>query len=224
VNGSTVVPPRRGLVVHEGGDPDSRATEPPRLRDQLLSVTQLATLPPADPLVDGLLYKGTVAQLSGPPGSYKSFLTLGMAVSVAVNESFEGHQVHGGRPVVYIASEGASGLRARILARCELSKIDPGRLDDRFFVLPEPVRLDHRYHVDELVEAVAELDAGLVVLDTRARCTGELDENSATEQGKAIAAVEMAGRHRLHRPRGTPLSPRRHRRTRVERMGRRRLE
>jgi hypothetical protein len=93
--------------------------------------------------------------------------------------------------VVYIAPEGATGLRARILAWCELAGIDPNRLEDRLLVLPAAVQLGKYVDVTEALEVVRGLDAALLMLDTRARCTVGLEENSATEQGQAIDAAEL---------------------------------
>jgi len=160
------------------------------LRDRLLSVSDLGRMTGVEPLVDGLLYRDTLAQLSGPPGSYKSFVTLGVSCAVATGQNWEGHHVPKAGCVVYVAAEGASGLRARILAWCELSGVDPDELEDRLYVLPTPIQLGNVIDVSEAVELVAELGADLLVLDTRARCTIGLEENSATEQGRAISALE----------------------------------
>ena len=160
------------------------------LRDRLLSLSELASMPAVQPLVDGLLYRDTLAQLSGPPGSFKSFVTLGMACSVAVGQNWEGHHVPEAGPVVYVAAEGATGLRPRVLAWCELSGVDPGVLGANLHVLPVGVQLGNLLDVSDAIDIVRELGAVLLVLDTRARCTLGLEENSATEQGKAISAVE----------------------------------
>lgn len=160
------------------------------LRDRLLSLDQLGALPPAVPLVDGLLYRGTLAQLAGRPGSYKSFLTVGMACSVALGVPWEGHRVPEAGPVVYVAPEGASGLRARVLAWCSLAGVDPAELLGKLLFLPAPIYLGNSLDVAEAVEVALELEPALLVLDTRARCTLGLEENSATDQGKAIDAAE----------------------------------
>ena len=163
----------------------------PHLREQLLTVSGLAQLPPVRPLVEGLLYRGTLAQMAGQPGSFKSFVTVGIACAVALGVPFEDHAVpDGGGPVVYVAAEGASGLRARILAWCHLAGFDPRDLDGRLYVLPVPVQLGNRVDVAEALEITEDLAASLLVLDTRARCTVGLEENSSTEQGRAIDAVE----------------------------------
>lgn len=160
------------------------------LRSRLLTVSELATLPPTRPLVDGLLYEGTLAQISGAPGSFKSFVALSLAFSVALGEPFEEHPVPTRGPVVYVAAEGASGLRARILARCQLGGINPAVLDGSLYLLPLPVQLGRQVDITEALDMVHDLGAKLLVLDTRARCTLGLEENSATEQGLAIHAAE----------------------------------
>ncbi len=177
----------------EAGNP---ASAPGRihLRDRLLSLSDLSSLPPVRPLVAGLLYRDTLAQLSGPPGSYKSFLALGMALAVALGLDWEGHHVPEAGPVVYVAAEGATGLRARVLAWCELTNVDPADLDGRIYFLPVPIQLGNTVDVGQAVDMVRAVGAILLVLDTRARCTLGLEENSATEQGKAVHNAESIQR------------------------------
>lgn len=169
--------------------PDAEAK--PTLRQQLLSVSDLDTLAAVEPLVDGLLYRNTLAQLSGAPGSYKSFLSIAISCALASgSSSFEGHRIKRREQVIYVAAEGASGLRVRIHAWCQHHGIDPEALDGWLHILPIPVQLGAALLVDEAVAMVRDIGAGLVVLDTRARCTLGLEENSATEQGLAVEAAE----------------------------------
>jgi hypothetical protein len=71
--------------------------------------------------------------------------------------------------VVYLAAEGVSGLETRILAWCEVWDVDPPVLRDRLFVLPLPIQLGNQVEVSQAVAVVAEVQADLLVLDTRAR-------------------------------------------------------
>ena len=171
-----------------------RAPAPKRanrhLQDRLLSLTDLRTLPPVQPLIDGLLYRDTLGQLSGPPGCYKTFVAIAMSCALAAGESFGAFVVPKPGKVVYVAAEGVSGLETRILAWCEVWEVDPAVLQDRLFVLPLPIQLGNQVEVSEAVAVVAEVQADLLVLDTRARCTLGLEENSATAQGAAIDAAD----------------------------------
>jgi len=178
-------------LLTEEDTPASAPVDRVPLIRRLLSVADLAALPPVVPLVDGLLYRGTLAQLAGPPGSYKSFLALALACAVAIGKPWEGYRIPRAGVVVYVAAEGATGLRARILAWCEANGVDPADLDGRLFILPCAIQLGNRLDISEALELVRHVGADLLVLDTRARCTIGLEENSATEQGKAIAAAEQ---------------------------------
>jgi hypothetical protein len=172
----------------------------PHLRERLLSLSDLSLLPPVRPLVDGLLYRDSLAQISGPPGSYKSFVAVGLACSVALGRTWEGHRVPEAGPVVYIAAEGGSGIRTRVLAWCEKTSTDPADLDGRLYVLPEPLQLGNLTDVLQAREVVRELQALLVIVDTRARCTTGLQENDSTDQGMAIEAAES-----IHRASGATV-------------------
>lgn len=155
--------------------------------EQLLSVSDLGNLPPVEPLVDGLLYRNTLAQLSGPPGSYKSFISVDLSCALASGQgNFAGHQIPKREKVIYVAAEGANGLRARILSWCQREGVAPSKLDGWLHILPIPIQLGVISDVSDAVSMARLIDAGLLVLDTRARCTLGLEENSATEQGQAV--------------------------------------
>ena len=184
---------RRAAELVVAADPAEASPARRHLRDRLLSLDAFANLP-VRPLVDGLLYRDTLAQLAGPPGSYKSFVSVGMACAVAAGVVWEGHRVPEAGPVVYVAPEGGSGLRVRVLAWCEHNKVPVEQVARNLHVLREPLALADERDVQEAVEVAAEVGALLTVLDTRARCTAGLEENSATDQGHAIAAAERIQR------------------------------
>jgi AAA domain len=164
------------------------------LRDRVLTLEGLLNLPSVEPLISGLIYRDTLAQLAGPPGCYKSFLAVAASCSLAAGIDLGPFQVPEARTVVYAVAEGANGMAARILAWCEAWNVEPALLFKRLHVLPLPIQLGEGVDVSEAAELVRELDADLLVLDTRARCTVGLEENSATEQGKAIEAAESIRR------------------------------
>lgn len=185
-----------------GADPGAEpAEEPPArqaapassrkpFRDRVLSVLGMAQRPPVEALVDGLLYRDTLAQLTGAPGSGKTFTALALALSVATGRPFAGHQVPRRERVLYVAAEGATGLAARVLAWCHHMGVDPETLNGWFWVLPEAVQLGDQLDVSEAEEFARAEGLALVVIDTRARSTVGLEENSASEMGVAIQAAE----------------------------------
>lgn len=160
------------------------------LVSRLLTLDQLEQQPPATALVDGLLYRGTLAQLSAAAGSYKSFAAVAIACSVALGRNLDTYTVPTAARVLYIAAEGAQGLAVRIAAWCELNGADRRDLDGHLQVLAAPVQLGNSADVAEAAAIVANFQPGLLIIDTRARCTVGLDENSSKEQGVAIDALE----------------------------------
>ncbi|MBD8057247.1 AAA family ATPase [Rhodococcus ruber] len=156
------------------------------LSARLLTRSDLRTLPDPAPLVDNVLDQGTTALLYGPWGSGKSFVALDWAASVACGRRWQGRTVER-RRVLYVAAEGAFGLKGRLHAweTAWKQSIEDGWLD----VLPEPVNLTHGLRVSELVELVAVCGYGLVVLDTLARCMVGADENSAKDSGVVVDAL-----------------------------------
>ena len=157
---------------------------------EVLTMSGLAALEPVSPLIDQFLARGQLAELVGRPGSGKTFVALSMALSVALGTTWCGYQVPEAGPVVYIAAEGAEGVRARALAWCAARDIDPAELEGRFIVSPVAVQMGEADHMAQLRDLVKRTGAVLVVFDTRARTTVGLEENSATDQGKAILAAD----------------------------------
>lgn len=156
-----------------------------------MSVGELASMPPAEALIEGFLYKNTLAQIAGQPGSYKTFITLSWACAVAAPEDFgwwQGVPIKAHGPVIYIAAEGLSGIAVRIMAWCEENGVN--RDDLKLYVVPDAVQMGNAIDMARLQHTIEHLGAVLVVFDTRARCTVGMEENSATEMGQAIWAIE----------------------------------
>lgn len=143
-------------------------------------------------LIDGLLEEGAVSVLVGRPSTYKTFIALDMALSVAAGIPWHGRHVSTGL-VAYIVAEGAQGLQERVGA-WELAHRVKG-LGCRYW--PEGVQLTVQKEVDELVRGLdlLEVPPKLVVVDTMARCFVGRDENTAKDVGGLIAGID---RIRVH--------------------------
>ncbi len=153
------------------------------LIDRMLTPEQLREMAPPEPLVNGVLDLDTCAGLIGAPGSYKSFVALDLAAHVGRGDAWRGHAVQQGL-VVYVAAEGARGMRLRVDAwEREYGPVKDVR------VLPMPVQADERAALragaagewSVLVEACRRLRPVLIVIDTQARVTVGLNENDNTE-------------------------------------------
>jgi hypothetical protein len=158
---------------------------------KVLFSDDLDDIPALEPLIDGWLYKDSVARIVGESGSFKTFVALDMALTVAAQQSlWFGHTVKGGS-VIYVAAEGARGIRPRIRA-WETEKNDGVRVKD-FGVYPEPIQvLGPEWPA--FVEVCKQNDVAMVVLDTQARVTVGVNENDNTEMGRVIEHAERLRR------------------------------
>jgi hypothetical protein len=155
----------------------------------LLTFADLLALPDPEWLIDGLLPSDGLGVLYGPSGSFKSFLALDWALSVATGLPWHGHSVKRPGWVVYIAAEGHSGLPARVRAWWRAHG-EPDLSRARW--LPLAVNFRERDQVERLRRTLAALPERLRLLvdDTMARSMVGGDENSAKDVGEFIAAVD----------------------------------
>jgi copper(I)-binding protein len=89
-------------------------------------------------------------------------------------------------PVLYVIAEGSTGMGRR-------KRAWEDQAGERMTVtfLPEPVQLAHVDDVAALVVIAAEVRPVLIVFDTQARVTVGLEENSARDMGRLVAAAEQ---------------------------------
>ncbi len=151
-----------------------------------MTLDELYRMPPLRPLVGDLLDLDTISVLYGQRGSFKSFIALDVALSVASGIWWHDHETADGVAVL-VAAEGSVGLPPRIRAWRSRRDADPR---DRFRVMPEALNLLQPQAVEAFASAAAEVGASLVVLDTFARCIPGGDENSAKDVGLAIEALD----------------------------------
>lgn len=162
-------------------DPERKA----RLLADFLTSEQLDEIPPLEPLIEGWLFKGTLAQIFGPSGHYKSFVAADMMRAVATGEPWFGHEVTKGR-VCYIVAEGVQGFRARIRAIEQARNL--GRLTE-ITIVRRAVQIGGP-EWGEFIEIIAEGGYDMVVVDTQARTTVGRKENDNAEMGEVVAALD----------------------------------
>jgi hypothetical protein len=183
----------RAPVSGQGGAADGGDGVPPaddayqRLLSKMCTAQEMANKPNPVPLIHGLLDMNTESWLIGEPGSLKSFIALDWAAHVSLGKLWHGKKVRKAG-VLYIAAEGAQGMTLRTRAWMKTH----GDMGDIAF-LPYPVQVvsnDNEWGA--LVRIASEIpNIGLVVIDTQARVSVGLDENSATEMGVLIRAVSQ---------------------------------
>ena len=189
---------RRSTTTPAGtstSDTLGQTTQPPRF--QLLTVEDILALPDPKWVVDKFIPSTSLAQLYGKSGVGKTFVALDVGLSVAAGIEWLGtYEVTQG-PVVYVAAEGHRGMKTRVGAWLQHRGREIGDLED-FRLIGEALPLANPGDVGALIQQVGETfpdrDLALVVLDTQARCTEGLDENSAKEMGLAVAAADRLKR------------------------------
>lgn len=143
-------------------------------------------------LIDGFIEESSLTLLYGASGAGKSFVTLGMAASIATGTPWFDRAVKQG-PVVYIAGEGHSGIRRRLKA-CEQHNGE--RLPDNSLLLSDgAASLMDEGSAKAVSEAIREFAAvhgqpALIVIDTLHRNLGGGDENSAADISTFLANVD----------------------------------
>lgn len=179
--------PSNVVALRPGDGPPTLEPAAPRIT--VLDSNDLEAIRPPTPLLAGLLDVDTVAVLSGKFGSYKTFVSLAWAASLATGVPWGPFGVPEARPVVYVAAEGASGVRDRLAAwRSAHGEIPRGMLR----VVPHAVLLDRAADVDELI-ALAQ-GAGLIVLDTLHKMSPGAEEQSSKDMGLVLSFADRIRR------------------------------
>lgn len=141
-------------------------------------------------LIQDYFEADTVSQIFGSPGSYKSFIALGIAVAVASGLPWHDHIVKRQGPVVYVCGEGHNGLSRRLAALCQERGIDPDALPLAFS--NAAVGLSNEENAANLKSAIDALSQPpvLIVIDTLARNFGAADENSTADMNAFITNID----------------------------------
>lgn len=138
-------------------------------------------------LVKDCIPQGGYAILYGSPGSYKTFIALDLALSVASGAAGVWGEVSQ-QPVLFIAGEGRSGLVNRVRA-WEKTYLDGKRV--RQFVLVDPVPLVKEAMAPFVSDALEQHPRyGLVVVDTVGRAMQGLNENTQEDASRFTAMVQ----------------------------------
>jgi putative DNA primase/helicase len=148
-------------------------------------------------LVKGLLPANGVGFLAGPSQSRKSFLALEWSLRVAGGDAILGHKTKQAG-VVYVASEGASGVRKRVAAW----RKHTGIAERAFDLVGQAPDLRNEVQVDDLIAILKEAAddhaangerLGLVVIDTLAASMPGGSENDGADMSALIANVQRMG-------------------------------
>jgi KaiC/GvpD/RAD55 family RecA-like ATPase len=173
-------------------DPFEPKREPPKTRGELLWWDDDDNAPEPDPLIEGILDKGSCTMIYGKPNVGKTFVAYSIARHIAAGVPFAGREVEQG-PVLYIQCEGHSGVsrRRKALRMYFKDKNIP------FVVVKASVNLvksaEDREWLGAKVREVTErygMAPAAVVIDTWSAAAPGMDENAAGDVSAALSAMK----------------------------------
>lgn len=145
----------------------------------------------ASDFVEGLLVNGSMAIVYGESNSGKTFFVSDLALHVACGWAWNGREVDQGA-VVYLAMEGAHGIRNRIAAFRQAHGIAPQAFVP-FYVIPVSMNLlDPKADVERLLRTVRHVCKDLavplrmIVVDTLSRALAGGNENAPDDMGAIV--------------------------------------
>ena len=155
---------------------------------RVLSMADLAALPPPSWLLKGILPARGLAMLYGETSVGKTFCALDLVLSVARGIPWRGIKSKQAA-AVYLAAEAQASIRTRIRAYEQHHGIELDNVP--FGVIPQAINLMESSEADALIAACVEMDKlgyplGLVVLDTLNRVMPGADENGSDSMGLVI--------------------------------------
>lgn len=154
-----------------------------RLRRAMLTRSQVREMPRPVALIDDAIFSQSVVVISGKFGTYKTFLTVGMACSLTTGTPWLGHAVPVAVPVIYAAAEGAYGIGGRIEAWERATGVP---VPDSFYLISVSARLNRPEDMTELRELIQETGAKVIVFDTLHASTPGVDENDSGDMGEVM--------------------------------------
>lgn len=171
-------------------DPDAPADWFGLLKAALVDSAGLDGLTDPEPLIGAdIVFRDTLNWVVGKPGCMKSFTVLDMAGCIGLGESWQGYPVAQGT-ILYLVAEGVRGTKKRVRAWEQAM----GRTMENVYFLPIAVQASHAGQWDALVKLAGELKPVMIVLDTQARVTVGMEENSNTEMGRFVEQAERLRR------------------------------
>lgn len=164
------------------------------MADRFLTIEDLGNLPEPRWLIEGLFEQDGLVMLVGPPGSFKSFLAIDWALSLATGRPWNGHATKPSK-VLYALGEGKANLLKRIQAWIHynrLSNLERVLLNANFRATFDVPQLAVPRSTKEFIEAldIEGFKPNLFVIDTLARSYVGKDENGQLDSGIWVDSVD----------------------------------
>jgi len=180
---------------------------------ETLSIRNIKALPDTKYLVEGIVSENSLLLIFGPPGCGKTFINLGMGLSIAAGlPEWWGRKINKHGPVVMLSSEGVSDLKLRIMAWEKETGIS---VDDiPFYLIRQTINFMSGADIDKLMRTVQDITDRLgeppvlITVDTISRVLPGADENlqkdmtlfiSACDRVKEVFGSTVSGVHHTSR-------------------------
>ena len=157
-----------------------------------------SSIQPPEWLIQDLIETGSLTSIIAKPASYKSFFALDIGASIATGSNFHGKRTKKGN-VLYLCGEGQRGFHERAEA---WERHNGLRITSGFDIMHEAFRLQDKAECFEFMTAVAarseshKTETGrpnkpdLIIIDTLARYSSGVDENSAQDMGRLLSNIQ----------------------------------
>jgi AAA domain len=174
-----------GAAMGEPDEATQTQTKLDWLEGQLLTSKGLRNIPSPVPIIDGYLFRNSLAWIGGKPGHCKSFVAAEIACCVGTGRPWFGHQVTQSK-VLYLIAEGVSGFSDRIETWEEFNAVDATGV----IFLPVPIQFKDEIDVGAFGQLIVKYKPDLVIIDTQARVTVGYKENDSTDMGEFVEQLE----------------------------------
>jgi hypothetical protein len=190
-NGCAVINP----VPPSFTDFDAFSDRSPAYHAQPLKYVSFLDVEPsldASDFVEDLLTEGAMSVIYGESNCGKTFLALDLALHVATGTPWYGREITAG-PVLYLALEGSSGIRNRIVAYRNTHGVDTGTTP--FALVPQGLNLlDPEGDIAAIIATAERVTLDfkaplkLLIIDTLSRAMAGGNENAPEDMTKMVAA------------------------------------
>lgn len=164
---------------------DAKKSQLTRFEDRIYVRSRLDQIPKPTHLIDGILDTETITVIAGKFASYKTFISLAWAASIATATPWLGRKINTPGPIFYIAGEGCNGLTSRLKA-WEHHNLNGQQVpSENFYVYNGALNLydtspdnTDRYNLKKTIKKIKPV---LVIIDTLSKCAPGADENSSAD-------------------------------------------
>lgn len=153
----------------------------------ILDIDQFLARPRPVSLVEGLLYRNSLSRIFGAPGCGKSFVSIDLALRMALGWEWNGSAMERGK-VAYIMAEGEAVNTERAQAWMDRHQVKADELRGWFRAVPHKVLLLEEA-LRPFIDAVVDEGVDLVILDTKNRMMVG-NENDAEDNGSMLRALD----------------------------------